>query len=235
MIYRYFLMSFLWFGYINCCAQVHQINNGHEKGTSVDGFKHGVWEYFESDTLKLRIDYETGIIKYLAPDTSYYAIQTDKGWIESKLDIYPAFVGSKHEILMIFYENLIYPIKARQRNRQGTVLIGFEINLSGEAENFEILKDIGFSCGKKVIEVFKKVPNVWLPAHKDGIKYRSRYVLPVRFYIADHIPEKGSKLPEKSNKELKKINEAIEKFLPTNYLDEVIITAFEVSTSRIRN
>lgn len=221
--------------YGNAIAQTVEIDNGYEKGTSVDGFKAGVWEYYEKDSLSLKIDYDTGNVLFLAPDTSQYAIETENGWEKSQLDIYPAYVGSKMEILKIIHLNLNYPRKARMRNRQGTVLVGFEINVIGEAENFHVIKDIGFDSGEVVIKAFKKVPNVWLPAHKDGVKYKSRYILPVRFYISKSVPEKGEKPPKKSKKEIKKINKAVADYLPFNYLDEVVVTAFSVTSSRVIN
>lgn len=229
MIIRVVIISIYALVHVSTFAQTINIDNGYEKGASVDGYKAGVWEYFENDTLKLKLDYETGHVLYLAPDTSRYTIKTSSGWEKSKLDIYPAYVGSKREILKIIYENLNYPRKARQRNRQGTVLIGFEINKSGEAENFIVIKDIGFDSGEEVIKAFKKVPNIWLPAHKDGVKYRSRYILPVRFYIAKSIPKKGEKPPKQSKKEIKNINKAVADYLPSKYFEELVVTAFSVT------
>ncbi len=200
------------------------VDNGYEKGILVDGFKEGLWSYYDNDTLKIQINYSTGKLMYLQKDTSGYAILTDKGWEISKLDIYPHYLGSTNELLQIISNNIRYPAKARINSTRGTVLIGFEVNLKGKIENLKIIKDIGRGCGSEVIKAFAMVPDYWLVAQKNHKRYKSRYILPVKFKIGKI--KKGKIFYKKDSKrEIKKIQKAKSKYSPANYLPEITVTA----------
>ena len=202
-----------------------EVDNGYEKGTLVDGYKNGLWSYYDNDTLKIKIDYSTGKLIYLKKDTSEYAILTDDGWKMSKLKVYPHYLGSNNEIEAIFYNYLKYPIKAMQRNINGTVLLGFEINLQGKVDNVKIIKDIGYGCGDAVLEVFKKVPDYWLVARKGDKKYKSRYVLPVHFKIGSMNGGGDIVYKKDSKKEQKKLQKAKEQYFPARYFPKIVISA----------
>ena len=209
-----------------------EVDKDYEKGTLVDGYKEGLWSYYDNDTLKIQIDYTKRKLMFLAKDTSEYAILTDNGWEMSKLDVYPHYIGSNNEIEKIFYSNLSYPIRAARKKIRGTVLLGFEINLQGKVENVEIIKDIGYGCGDSVLETFKKVPNYWLVAQKGNKQYKSRYIIPVHFRISK---KNGAKLSiiKDTKKELKKLVKAKEEYSPARYFPKIVVTSIGVSRSRI--
>lgn len=208
-----------------------EVDKNYEKGTLVDGYKEGLWSYYDNDTLKIQIDYSKGTLLFLAKDTSEYAILTDNGWEMSKLDVYPHYLGSNNEINKILYTNLRYPINASIKKIRGTVLLGFEINLQGKVENIKIIKDIGYGCGNTVLEVFKKVPNYWLVAQKGNKQYKSRYIIPVHFRISQ---KNGTKLTIKKDtkKELKKLAKAKEEYSPARYFPEIVVTSIGVTRSK---
>jgi len=200
---------------INSYGQnAENIDRTYEKGKLVDGYKEGVWEYYDSGELKLKLDYTTGKLQYLAKDTSNFAIETENGW-------------------EIIYRNLKYPLKALSRSKTGTVLLGFEINLQGHIENLKILKDIGSGCGKEALKAFKLIPDYWLVAQKDGKQYKSRFILPIKFHIAKKLNEdlKSIKIPKKELKKLKKVKK---QYFPSKYLREIVITAFGIKREKRR-
>jgi hypothetical protein len=50
-------------------GQQQTIDNGYEKGLLVDGYKQGVWEYYDNGELKLKVDYTDCCLK-CRPDKS---------------------------------------------------------------------------------------------------------------------------------------------------------------------
>ncbi len=209
-------------------GQKVNVDNGYEKGILVDGYKEGIWEYYDNEVLKLKVDYTTGKLVYLVKDTSNYVIKTEAGWEFSKLDIYPRYVGSLEEILKILAMNIRYPAEAKNKSVIGTVLLGFEINLQGNVDNIKILRNIGDGCGEEVMRVFQFIPNIWLVASKDGKQYKSRYILPVRFQIGKRT-QTGDIWKQEPKTELKELNESKVDYSPTNYLEEVVVSAVQIN------
>jgi len=212
-------------------GQKKEVDNGYEKGLLVDGYKDGIWEYYDDSLLKLKVDYTTGKLVYLAEDTSSYAIESETGWEMSKLDIPPRYVGSMEEILKILAMNIQYPAEAKNQSTIGSVLLGFEINLQGNVENVKILRDIGAGCGDEVLRVFQFIPNFWLVAQKNGQYYKARYILPVKFQIGKRT-SKGVVWLDEPKTELKELSESKAAYHPTNYLEEIVISAVQVGKTK---
>lgn len=215
----FLIMPFFTYG------QKKAVNNGYEKGLLLNGYKTGVWQYYENNRLIIKVDYSTGKLEYLAKDTSRYVIKTDKGWKLSRLDIYPHYLGSDEEILKIVAMNLRYPEKARRRSVAGTVLLSFEVNLQGKADSARIIHDIGGGCGKEVLRVFRLVPNYWLVARKGEKKYIARYVLPVRFQISAGSSRSDPVWEKVSLHEKQTLAKAKATVYPSRYLETLVISA----------
>ncbi len=216
---KYLILFLLtWFSMFSYGQKTKHVNNSYEKGLIVDGYKKGIWEYYDNGILKLKVDYTTGKLIYLAKDTSKYAIKTKTGWKLSKLDIYPHYLGGNDESIKILATNIRYPEKAINMSITGTVLLGFEVNLHGHVDNVKILKDIGGGCGEEVLRVFRLIPDYWLVAQKNGKQYISRFILPVKFRI-NNIDTGGN--PKKEKEELKRIKT---QYSPANYLSEIVIS-----------
>lgn len=205
-------------------GQNREVDSDYEKGLLVDGFKEGIWEYYESNVLKLKVDYTTGELVYLAKDTSSFAIKTETGWEMSKLDIPPRYVGSMEEILNILFMNIQYPEEARIQSTIGTVLLGFEINLQGHVQNVKILRDIGNGCGDEVLRVFQFIPDFWLVAQKNGMTFKSRYILPVKFQIGQRTSI-GDRWKTEPKSELKELNKSKVDFTPASHLEGIVVSA----------
>jgi len=218
-----FIILLTWFSIFSYGQKTQQVNNGYEKGLIADGYKKGIWEYYDNGVLKLKVDYTAGKLTFLASDTSKYAIKTKTGWELSQLDIYPHFLGSNDEIIKILVSNIRYPEKAKNGSITGTVLIGFEINLQGHVDSVKILKDIGEGCGEEVLRAFQLIPDYWLVAQKNGKQYTSRFILPVKFRIDSK--DSGDN-PQKEQEELKRAKAL---YAPTNYFPELIISTVRIN------
>lgn len=213
----FLLVPALAFG--NKKKKVEVVNTKTEKGTITNGYKTGVWEYFDSDTLVLKVDYSKGALIYLKPDTTQYAIETENGWEFSRLDVYPRFIGSMDDFLRFYATHIIYPTKAKDDDIQGTVLLYFEINIQGHVDHIKIVKDIGDGCGDEVMSVFRDLPNYWLTAKKNGQNYVSRYILPVKFRM------ESVKISEKELQEVEKVKK---EYMPVRFIPEMVITVASV-------
>ena len=196
-------------------GQTVKVDNGTAKGTLTNGYKTGIWEYYDSDTLALKVDYTKGTLFYLKRDTTEYPIETPQGWKYAKLDVYPRFIGSMNDFLRILATHIRYPEKALEQGVFGTVFLYFEINIQGRACNVKVLGDIGDGCGAEAMRVFNLVPNFWLTAKKNGKTYISRFILPVKFNL------NNKKVPETRLSEIKKMKVGFE---PAKYLPEIVIS-----------
>ena len=182
-------------------AQETYVNKGYEKGTMNGIYKTGSWQYYDSaGILDMEIDYDKGILTYLRRDTSEYVIFNNGEWVNSRLEIPPRFIGSWVEFYDILNKSLDYPAQARYRDVVGKVYISFEVDTSGKAVNFEPVNDIGCECAYECMRVLRLVPNYWLVASKDGVKYRSRFLISCEFGIIMD----GKRISEKSNRSRKR-------------------------------
>lgn len=190
------------------------ISNEYEKGVALDGVKIGIWEYFDKpEELSLIVDYDTSKILYFKPDTSTYAIKHEHEYVEMKADRPARYMGSMHEMYGIIQRNLLFPTIARKKSTVGTLYVLFEVDITGQAQNFKVFNDIGDGCGDAAIEAIKQVPNLWIPAMVDGNAYDSRFAIPVSFGI--QLDGKSVGKPKKTSKEplpISKMLTAVEVF-----------------------
>ncbi len=196
----FFVLTFLLTS-LSVDAQETYVNKGYEKGMMNGIYKTGSWQYYDSSgTLDMEIDYDKGVLTYLRRDTSEYIIFKNGEWVSSRLDIPPRFIGSWVEFYDILNKSLDYPAQARYRDVVGKVYITFEVDTTGKAVNFKAVNDIGCECAYECMRVLRLVPNYWLVAAKDGVKYRSRFLISCEFGIIMD----GKRISEKSNRSRKR-------------------------------
>jgi protein TonB len=182
------------------------VKNEYEKGVLANGYKTGVWEYYDSlEVLELSIDYTNAKLVYLRPDTSDYVIYENYEWVKSKVDIPPKYIGSSVEFYKLLNEYIDYPAQARYRDVVGCVSVLFEVDTMGIAGNYEIVQDIGAECGDELVRVLKLLPNYWLVARKNGKAYKSRFIIHCDFGINLY----GKKLEPRERKRKKTTNNQV--------------------------
>ena len=98
---------------------------------------------------------------------------------------------AQQQLLSFMYQNIIYPLEARQNGNEGMVVVSFVVEKDGSLSNPQILKDIGGGCGIETIRVVNLMNSAgiaWVPAEKDGAAVRCRYTLPVKFRLEEQLP-----------------------------------------------
>ncbi len=175
-------------------SEVIRVSNEYEKGRIVDGYKTGIWEYYDgSNELALKIDYDRNQIIYLAPDNGPYAVEINGEFVMKEVDRQPRYLGSMSEILLTIASAIDYPEKARANGIQGNFQVAFTVGVDGRMQDFEVLNDLGQGCGAAAVSALKVVPAQWIPALIDGRPYPTRFIIPYRFEI-ENLPleESGS-------------------------------------------
>lgn len=109
--------------------------------------------------------------------------------------------------------NLRYPLEARQKGVEGTVIVVFEIHTDGSIHNVEILRGIGGGADEEAVRVVSNAPK-WEPGRQRGRAVKTRMRLPIRFRI-----ERGLPTPSKPSLNETPIS------TPTN-LKELTVTAY---------
>ena len=90
-------------------------------------------------------------------------------------------------------KNLRYPLEARKRGIEGTVVVVFEIHTDGSIHNVEILRGIGGGADEEAVRVVSNAPN-WEPGRQRGRAVKTRMRLPIRFKL-----ERGITPPDKTS------------------------------------
>lgn len=192
---------------------ITEISTDYEKGTILNDYKTGIWEYFdEPDKLALKIDYDRNEIIYLEPATSDYAIEINGAFKMEKVDRQPRYLGSKSEIFQTIGETIAYPAEARAYGIQGTFNVAFTIGIDGQMQDFQVINDIGYGCGKAAVGALQQIPESWLPALLNHTAYPTRFVMPFVFLLKGKATEKAIKIDEG--------------IMPiATYFDEFVVTA----------
>lgn len=94
---------------------------------------------------------------------------------------------AQDKLLAYMYENIKYPVIARENNVEGLVVIQFVVEKNGTISNARVAKDIGAGCGKealRVVEMMNNMPTKWSPGKQRGRPVKVEFTLPVRFRLA---------------------------------------------------
>ena len=71
---------------------------------------------------------------------------------------------------------------ARENGLEGTVVIRFIVDETGNIIRPEVIKDIGGGCGQEALRVVKKMP-LWEPGRQRDRKVKVYFNLPVKFKL----------------------------------------------------
>ena len=157
-----------------------KIDNDHELGVVVDGYKKGIWKYFDqSGEMVLQIDYDHAKVLFIHRTESLFYLRNDNHWITSPVDKPPMFIGSQVEFDKIVNENMQYPEAARNAQRSGQVIVSFVVNKAGSTEDFQIVRDFGYGAGEEVVRVLKLVPDLWIPSTRGDQIYDTKFYVSV--------------------------------------------------------
>lgn len=95
-------------------------------------------------------------------------------------DVMPVFNdGDLYEYLQ---KKMNYPELARKINKEGKVVVVFEVDELGNVRNVQIEKSLGFGCDDEAIRVVSGMPK-WKPAMSNGEAVPVRMRLPIAFKL----------------------------------------------------
>lgn len=94
----------------------------------------------------------------------------------------PVFPGGDAAMISYLSKNMVYPHKAREINRSGTVYISFVIDRSGNVINTELIRGIGEGCDEEAMRVVRNMPR-WSPGLQNKQPVMVKLVLPVKFSL----------------------------------------------------
>lgn len=157
------------------------VSNEYQRGKLKDGYKTGYWEYFDRPgELSLKINYNTGQLLYLIPDSSEYVIFENGIWQKSKLDIQPRYIGSMVEFYKIIESNFNTKLLKSDKNDSGNLYVMFEVDTMGHAGNFMVSNSPSIKCTEEIIRVLNMIPNLWISGMKENRNYAARLIIPFK-------------------------------------------------------
>lgn len=94
----------------------------------------------------------------------------------------PKFGASAESLQQYLASNVTYPSMASLHGIEGTVVVSFVIESSGQVANPVILKSIGGGCEAEAMRVIQKMPN-WHPGSQNGKNVAIKITIPIKFKL----------------------------------------------------
>lgn len=118
-----------------------------------------------------------------APDKVSEKIETDKIAGISSVDTHASFPGGEAAMMRYLAENIKYPAKAIDENRQGRVVVRFTVGHNGKLSDFRIDHSLGEDLDAEALRVVSSMPD-WTPATAGGKPVDAEYTIPVSFKLS---------------------------------------------------
>jgi protein TonB len=109
--------------------------------------------------------------------------QVDEDKIFTVVEQQAEFAGGFAELGKFLQKNLKYPAAPRRMGIEGQVFVGFVVDKEGKISDIQVVKGIHADCDKEAVRVVSMMPN-WKPGKQNGRAVKSRFVLPIRFKLA---------------------------------------------------
>ncbi len=77
---------------------------------------------------------------------------------------------------------LKYPWKARRRNIEGRVIVGFTIAEDGKVTNVHVVKAVNDLLDDEAVRVMQEMP-AWKPGKEDDVPVKVAYIQPIIFKL----------------------------------------------------
>ncbi len=102
-----------------------------------------------------------------------------------------AYPGGMVAFYQYLFENLIYPISARQNNIEGIIYVSFVVGTEGliESSSLKIVSGLSKDCDEEVIRVLRLNKVNWLPAKKGGRSIKQFFTVPIQFKLDPNVDE----------------------------------------------
>ncbi|WKV11013.1 hypothetical protein [Marivirga harenae] len=166
---------------INLLAQTTEIDEPYQKGTVENGYRVGVWHYYDSQNeLALSFDLDANQLIHLAKDTSSYFIY-DNGWKSLKPDRQIRYLGSYYFLYDFLAMNLAstYSSTAAKENINTILILELEFDEKGVLVQKHIIGELKKYFEEAILEVTESIPEYWIPAVYEGKTVRTKIAFPL--------------------------------------------------------
>ena len=145
------------------------------KGRFTNNAKEGEWTYFKEPTSNAKL--EEGIYTN-GKKSGIWEKYIEEGKVIKQFDF-----DNNTELPEVVRVSLKYPSEARKNNIEGLVRVKITYD-SCRAIDYQILNDIGYGCGKAVVEVLKEKQNLEQKYGVEKLKCeRSEEIIETRFKL----------------------------------------------------
>ena len=90
---------------------------------------------------------------------------------------------AQQQLLAFVYQNIQYPLDARQNGNEGTVVVSFVVEKDSTVSNINVVRDIGGGCGEEALRVINGMNEIgvkWIPGKMKGKPVRVQFNLPIK-------------------------------------------------------
>ncbi|WP_231403162.1 energy transducer TonB [Hymenobacter guriensis] len=102
---------------------------------------------------------------------------------EAALDSNPVYSEGLTGLSQYVWKNLRYPPLYLRMTIDGSSLVGFTIDSTGQVSNHRIVKPFLPACDEEALRVIKLLPGTWQPAQRAGKAVGTECQIPVSFSI----------------------------------------------------
>lgn len=93
-----------------------------------------------------------------------------------------SFPGGNQGWAKFMNKNFRYPRQAKRMGIEGRVFLQFDVAVSGEISNIEVVRGIGGGCDEEAIRVLNKSPR-WEPGKQRGIPVNTKHRMSIVFRL----------------------------------------------------
>ena len=93
---------------------------------------------------------------------------------------------ANQKMLEFIYQNIRYPAQAREHAIEGTVVVNFVVDHTGNITDAKVVRDIGGGAGQEALRIVRLMQESglrWKPGHQRGRPVKVAYNLPVKFSL----------------------------------------------------
>ncbi len=126
----------------------------------------------------------TGDVVFDEPVDEVVKEENDDDKIFTVVEQQAAFPGGMEAMMKFLNKNTKYPAAPRRMGIQGTVFVSFVVDREGNLSDIQLVKGIHADCDKEAMRVVGTMP-AWKPGKQNGRAVKSRFVLPIKFKLAE--------------------------------------------------
>jgi TonB family protein len=165
--------------------------NDKGRRDSIENFSNGLPNgsfYYLNDTGKIYIQKEfrqgllTETIDRIKKDSIDQEIWKRKKDTAKSIEIESDFPGGKGSWGRYLMKNLVYPQRAQNLEKQGTVVLQFIVDTEGHIFDQEIVQSVEYSLDQEALRMIIESP-AWIPAFQNGRKVKSYKKQPLNFKL----------------------------------------------------